>query len=91
MAVKKSPYCHTKKESKLRIYKTIESIKKQKRSIGLFNHNKLQKKTHISNMEILHGNSKKISRIPKEKLLRRKQKIHRREKTVDYEEEVYVN
>lgn len=42
-------------------------------------------------MEILHGNSKKISRIPKEKLLRRKQKIHRREKTVDYEEEVYVN
>lgn len=42
-------------------------------------------------MERLDGNSKKISRTPKEKLLRSKQKIHRGEKTVECEEEVYVN
>lgn len=42
-------------------------------------------------MEKLHGSSKEISRTPKEKLLRSKQKIHRREKTVEYQEEVYAN
>lgn len=41
-------------------------------------------------MERLHGNSKKISRTSKEKLLKSKQKIHRGEKTVECEE-VYVN
>lgn len=42
-------------------------------------------------MERLHRNSKRISRTSKGKLLRSKQKIHKREKTVEYEKEVYVN
>lgn len=51
-------------------------MESKKRPTGLFNHNKLQKKAQF----LTWKDYMEISRTPKEKLLRSKQKIHRRKK-----------